>query len=158
MSPECVCEGSSQNNPHIIYYIILNMPILSGSNKQAVLVHVSLKCKWAAVPHPFFQNRAAPLQLVPKISAKNICLVLITMSIALKSSNWKPYQFKLDIRFVRMCAQKQAKWHVSTKPSSLSCLIALKLSNTHKLQKHSCYVYEVKQLGNKLHVYIRSAY
>ncbi len=44
------------------------------------------KCKWAAAPRPLFQNRTVPLQLVPHISAKkNIYLVLIIMSIALKS-------------------------------------------------------------------------
>uniref|UniRef100_A0A671LUK4 Anoctamin n=1 Tax=Sinocyclocheilus anshuiensis TaxID=1608454 RepID=A0A671LUK4_9TELE len=31
VSPECVCEVSAQNTPQIIYYIILKMPILSGS-------------------------------------------------------------------------------------------------------------------------------
>lgn len=32
MSPERVCELSAQNKPYIIYYIILKMPILSGSS------------------------------------------------------------------------------------------------------------------------------
>ncbi len=31
VSPECVCEVSAQNTPQIIYYIILKMPIFSGS-------------------------------------------------------------------------------------------------------------------------------
>ncbi len=57
-------------------------------------------------------------------------------------------------------AQKAAiTQHVSPKLSSLSCLIALKQSNTHKfmLKKHisykNSYVCEGKQLGKKSHVY-----
>ncbi len=43
------------------------------------------KCKWATVPHSLFQNSTVPLQLVSQISAKkNICLVLIIISMALK--------------------------------------------------------------------------
>ncbi len=68
--PECVCEVSAQNTPQIIYYIILKMPILSGSRNTLIFVPVSLNPNELLLP-PSFQNRAAPFQLVP---AKNICL------------------------------------------------------------------------------------
>ncbi len=64
MSPECVCEVSAQNTPHIIYYIILKMPILSGSRNTQIVVPVSLNPNELLLPPPF-QNRAAPFQLVP---------------------------------------------------------------------------------------------
>ncbi len=38
--------------------------------KHAVFQACLFKCKWAAAPRPLFQNKAAPLQLIP---AKNIC-------------------------------------------------------------------------------------
>ncbi len=47
------------------------------------------KCKWAAATCPLFQNREVPFT--------TICLVLIIMSIALKSCLLKPYYFKLLI-------------------------------------------------------------
>ncbi len=37
VSPECICEVSAQNTPQIIYYIILKMPILSGSRNMLFL-------------------------------------------------------------------------------------------------------------------------
>ncbi len=63
-------------------------------------------------------------------------------------------------------AQKPAvTQHVSTKLSPLSCLIAIKRSNTHKLMlktqmsyKTDGYVSEGKQLGKKLDVSIRSVW
>ncbi len=64
----CVCEVSAQNTPQIIYYIILNMPILSVSRN--IFVPVSLNANELLMVPPPFQNRAAPFQLVP---AKNIC-------------------------------------------------------------------------------------
>ncbi len=69
VSPECVCEVSAENTPQIIYYIILKMPILSGS-RNALISYRFFKSKWAAALRTQIQNRAAPLQIVP---AKNIC-------------------------------------------------------------------------------------
>ncbi len=42
VSPAYVCEVSAQNTPQIIYYIILKMPILSGSRNILIYVSVSL--------------------------------------------------------------------------------------------------------------------
>ncbi len=42
VSPEGVCEFSAQNTPHIIYYISLKMPILSGSINSLIFERVSL--------------------------------------------------------------------------------------------------------------------
>ncbi len=81
------------------------------------------------------------------------------MSITLKSCVLKPYQFKLLIYGFLSAHRKQYL-------SSLSSLIVLKLSNTRKfmLKMHTSYKNTVgyasggKQLGKKLHVYIRSVY
>ncbi len=131
MFPEYVCDISAQNTPQIIYYIILNMPILSGRCFSACL----FKCKWAVAPRPLFQNMAVPLHLIS--DNLHICLDFIIMSIALKSWVLKPYQFKLLI-YSFLSAQKAAvTQHLSTKLSSFSSLIALKLSNTHKFMLKS---------------------
>ncbi len=131
MFPECVCDVSAQNTPQIIYYIILNKSILSGSCFSACL----FKCKWAVAPRPLFQNMAVPLHLVS--DNLHICLVFIIMSIALNSWVLKLYQFKLLI-YSFLSAQKVAvTQHLSTKLSPLSSRIALKLSNTHKFMLKS---------------------
>ncbi len=81
------------------------------------------KCKWAAAPHPLFQNRAAPLQLVP---AKNICFGSDIMLITLKSCvlNHISLNFWYMVFWVHTSeahVQKAAvTWHVSTKLSSHS--------------------------------------
>ncbi len=43
------------------------------------------KFKWAAAPRPFFQDRAVALQLTSDALVKNMCLVLIIVSITLKT-------------------------------------------------------------------------
>ncbi len=48
--PQNMSEVSTQNTPQIIYYIILKMPILSGKQKHAVLVHVSLNANEPPFP------------------------------------------------------------------------------------------------------------
>ncbi len=105
---------------------------------------------------------------VKKKTKKNICLVLIIMSILLKSSILNHIILNFWYRVIgahtsEARAQKATVTrHVSTKLSSLSCLIALKLSNTHtfilitRVTKRVSYVCEGEQLGKKLHVYISS--
>ncbi len=81
--PECICDVL----PHsIIYYIILKMPFCVEAKTRCFCACI-FKCKWAAAPRPLLQNRTEPLQLVPQIFCppKKISLVLIIMSIALKS-------------------------------------------------------------------------
>ncbi len=50
VSPECVCEVSAQNTPHIMYYIILKMPILSGSRNMLFLCNVYLNTNELLLP------------------------------------------------------------------------------------------------------------
>ncbi len=56
--PQNVSEVSAQNTPQIIYYMILKMPILSGSRNTLIFVPVSLNANELLTPPPF-QNRAA---------------------------------------------------------------------------------------------------
>ncbi len=140
--------------PQIIIYCF-EMHILSGSR---MLFHACLfKCKWAAAPRPLFQNRALLYSSYLGYSAKNISLVLIIMSIGLKSGVLKPDHFTFLIYTVfwaHTSGQRAAvTWHVNTKLSSLSCLIVLKLSNTLKFMLKNTRVTksvcEGKQLGKK---------
>ncbi len=101
---------------------------------------------WMEAEKQFFlQNRAVPLQLVPQILCQKNKkhLVLNIVSIMLKSCvlNHISLNFWYTIFWVhrsKACAQKAAVTrHVSTKLSSLSCSIVLKLSNTHKFIRTS---------------------
>ncbi len=93
---------------------------------------------------------------------KNICLVLIIMSISLKWCVLKPNQFKLLIYVFwahtsEACAQKAAVTRL------VLFLVLLRLNcqilKTHVSYKNTVgYVCEGKKLGKKLHVYIRSVY
>ncbi len=104
VSPGCVCGVSAHNTPQIIYYIILKMPILSGS------VHVSLNVNELLLPAHFSRIWLFLYSSYLRYSAKKIiCLVMIIMSIVLKSCVLKPYQFKLLI-YGFLSAQKA--WHV----------------------------------------------
>ncbi len=111
-------------------------------------VEVSLNTNYLLFPAPLFQNRAVPLQLVRQRLPKNICLVLIIMSIALKSCALNHFRliFWFTVFWVHTYearAQKAAvTWHVS----SLSCLIVLKLSNIHKFMLKTPMSYKNRRL------------
>ncbi len=90
--------------------------------KHAVFVHVSLNAN--ELPRPFSRIGLCLYSSNLRWSAKKY--ILIIMSVVLKSC----IKSHNSLNF---CAQKAAViQHVSTKLSSLSCLIALKQSNTHK--------------------------
>ncbi len=137
MSPECVCEVSAQNNSQIIYYIILKMPNFEWKQKQTVLVHVSLNAN-ELLPAPFSRIELCLYSSFLRYSAKKtsvwFCLSCITRwnhvlnHISLNIWNRVFWAHIFEAR-----AQKAAvTWHKSTKVSSLSCLIELKMWNTHK--------------------------
>ncbi len=66
--------------------------------EQSVFVHVSLNANELLFPAPFSRIELRLYRSYLRYCAKNICLVLIIMSIALNSCVLKPYQFK------RLCA------------------------------------------------------
>ncbi len=133
---------------HLLYHF-------ENAEKHAVFMHVTLNVNELLLPTIFSRIVLYFYSSYLRYSAKkNICLVLIIMSIVLwfKSCVLNPISLNFWytdfwIHTSEACTQKAAAtWHVS-KLSSLSCLIALKRSNTHKIVK-SC-VCEAKQLGNK---------
>ncbi len=85
--PQNVSEVSAQNSPQIIYYIILKMPIFSGSRNTLISVPVSLNSNELLLPPPF-QNRAVPFQLIP---AKNICFGSDYHVYSAEIMRFKPY-------------------------------------------------------------------
>ncbi len=106
--------------------------------KHVVFMHVSLNANELLLPAPFPEWDCAFTAGTSCTLLKNTCLVLIIMYIALKSCILNHISLNLWYRVFwahtsEAHAQKAAvTWHVSTKLSSLSCLIVLKLSNTHK--------------------------
>ncbi len=135
--------------------------------KHAVFMHFSLNANELLLPAPFSRIGLCLYSLYVRYSAKNICLVLIIMSIALKSCilNHIRLNFWYTVFWTHTSEARAQKAAVTrnTKLSSLSCLIALKLSNTHKfmlktheLQKQS--VMSVKVNRKKSSVYIRSVW
>ncbi len=93
VSPECVCEVLAQNTPWIIYYIILKMPILSGS-RNTLFSCMSLYMQMSCCAPPTSPEQGCAFTAVPQILWYKHLLGLIIMSIVLKSCVLKPYQFK----------------------------------------------------------------
>ncbi len=155
----------SQNNSQIIYYIILKMPILSACFSACLF-----KCKWTAAARPLFQNRAVPLQLIPQILCQKtsvwFCLsCIMRWNHVLNHISLNIWNRVFWAHIFEARAQKAAVTRrESTKLSSLSCLIELKMWNTHKfmlktheLQKQP--VMSVKVNGwERNHVHIRSVW
>ncbi len=80
-SLRCVCEVSAQNTPQFIYYIILKLPL----NRSRNMLFVSLNANELLFPAPFSRIEMWLYSLCLRYSAKNLHLVLIIMSIMLKS-------------------------------------------------------------------------
>ncbi len=136
MSPECVCEVSAQNTPQIIYYIILKISYFEWKQKHAIHVRIGL-CLYSSFL---------------RYSAKKH-LVFIIISVVLKSSVLNCISF--NFWYMVFWALNT----LSTKLSSLSSYIALKLSNTHKfmLKTHMSYKNSVNvNSWERNHVYISS--
>jgi len=124
------------------------------------------KCKWAAAPRPFSRLRLCLYNSYFRYSAKQKQLFGVDYDVYhAEIMCLISYKFRYKVFWVHTSeahAQKAAvTWHVSTKLSLY--LIVLKLSNTHvyvkyntKVTKTVNFVYEGKQLGNKLYVYFRS--
>ncbi len=122
--------------PHSSFLISFSKCLFWMEAETCCFCACLFKCKWAAAPRPLFQNRTMQLvtySLYFRYSAKNICLVLIIMSIALKPIvlNHISLNFWYRVFWVHTSEARTQKAaitrHVSTKLSSLSCLIALKL-------------------------------
>ncbi len=90
------------------------------------------------------------------VSYRGLCIVICIVS-------WLCWWYTALVHTSKSHAQSKLTRHASTKLSSLSCLIALKLSNTqvyvkNRVTKTVGYVCDGKQLGKKSHVYIRSVW
>ncbi len=159
MSPECVCSKYPTDN--FLYHF--ENAYISWKQKHTVFVHVSLNATELLLSAPFSRIVGAFTAWSSDTLAKNICLVLIIMSVLLKSCILNNFglNFLYTVFWAHTSearAQKAAvTWYASTK---LSSLLMLKLSNTHKFMlkthvsyKNSCYVCESKQLGIKSRLY-----
>ncbi len=105
-------------------------------------MHVSLNANELLLPAPFSRIGLCLYISYLRCSAKKKHLFGFDYHVYhTEIINFKPYQFKLLI-YGFLSAQKAAvRQYVSTNLSSLSCLIVLKLSNTHKfiLKTHISY-------------------
>ncbi len=128
MSPECVCEVSAQKTT-----------------------------QWAAAPCPLLQNMAVFTVGSSDNLQKIFCLVLMIMSIMLKSCIFNHISLKILIYgFLSAHTQKMAvTQHVSTKLSYLSCLIVLKHYYTHKFMRKT-YELQKSQLCRKVNSWERN--
>ncbi len=123
---------------YLLYHVIISC-LFRGEAETRYFHAYRFKYKWAAVLCPLFQNRAVSLLLLPQISAKKRVWFWLCLShwnhVISESHICSNFWYTPEAR-----AQKAAVTrHVSTKLSCLSCLIALKLSNTHKFVTHTSY-------------------
>ncbi len=137
--PECVSEVSAQNTLQINYYVILKC-LFWVEAETGCFRACLFKCKWAAAPIPLSRIGLCLYSCTSDTLLKKICLVLIIMSIVLKSCILNSISLKLLIDERQFLSAQHPKHthkkrlftlHVSTKLSSLSCLIALITCQIH---------------------------